>query len=68
MERMPAWPSQRPLTEVSYCHRPYGTPCVHEHACSRCRFSASRPPRIEGMTCNAEARLIEDPWRVPPSG
>jgi hypothetical protein len=20
------------------CHRPYGTPCIHEHACVRCRF------------------------------
>jgi len=39
------------------CHRPYGTPCVHEHACSRCRFLRVDPaqlPRIEEMTCNAE--------------
>jgi integrase len=44
------------------CHRPYGTPCVHEHACSRCRFLRVDPaqlPRIEEMTCNAEARLTE---------
>ncbi|WP_432945752.1 tyrosine-type recombinase/integrase [Kribbella sp. CA-253562] len=44
------------------CHRPYGTPCVHEHACSRCRFLRVDPaqlPRIEEMTCNAEARLAE---------
>ncbi len=42
------------------CHRPYGTPCVHEHACSRCRFLRVDPaqlPRIEEMACNAEARL-----------
>jgi integrase len=44
------------------CHRPYGTPCVHEHACSRCRFLRVDPaqlPRIEEMTSNAEARLTE---------
>jgi hypothetical protein len=44
------------------CHHPYGTPCVHEHACSRCRFLRVDPaqlPRIEEMTCNAEARLAE---------
>jgi hypothetical protein len=44
------------------CHRPYGTPCVHEHACSRCRFLRVDPaqlPRIEEMTCNAEERLTE---------
>jgi len=44
------------------CHRPYGTPCVHEHACARCRFLRVDPAqlaRIEEMTCNAEARLIE---------
>jgi hypothetical protein len=44
------------------CHRPYGTPCVHEHACSRCRFLRVDPaqlPRIEEMTCNAEDRLTE---------
>lgn len=23
------------------CHRPYGTPCVHEHACTRCRLLRS---------------------------
>jgi site-specific recombinase XerD len=26
------------------CHRPYGTPCVHEHACTRCPSCASTPP------------------------
>ncbi|WP_460652350.1 tyrosine-type recombinase/integrase [Kribbella endophytica] len=44
------------------CHRPYGTPCVHEHACSRCRFLRVDPaqlPRIEEMTSNATARLAE---------
>lgn len=44
------------------CHRPYGTPCVHEHACTRCRFLRVDPaqlPQIEEMTSNAEARLAE---------
>lgn len=44
------------------CHRPYGTPCVHEHACTRCRFLRVDPaqlPRIEQMTCSAEERLVE---------
>jgi hypothetical protein len=44
------------------CHRPYGTPCVHEHACTRCRFLRVDPAqlgRIEDMTSNAEARLVE---------
>ena len=44
------------------CHRPYGTPCVHEHACTRCRFLKIDPAqlgRIEEMTTNAEARLVE---------
>ena len=44
------------------CHRPYGTPCVHEHACTRCRFLRVDPAqlgRLEEMTTNAEARLVE---------
>jgi hypothetical protein len=44
------------------CHRPYGTLCVHEHACTRCRFFRVDPAqlgRIEEMTANAEARLAE---------
>jgi hypothetical protein len=44
------------------CHCPYGTPCVHEHACERCRFLRVDPaqlPRIEEMTCNAENRMEE---------
>lgn len=44
------------------CHRPYGTPCVHEHACTRCRFLRVDPAqlgRIEEMTENAEQRLLE---------
>lgn len=44
------------------CHRPYGTPCVHEHACTRCRFLRVDPAqlgRIEEMAKNAEDRLSE---------
>jgi hypothetical protein len=49
------------------CHRHHCTPCVHEHACSRCRFLRVDPaqlPRIEEMTSNAEARLAEAQDRV----
>lgn len=44
------------------CHRPYGTPCVHEHACARCRFLRVDPaqlPRITDMINNTEERLDE---------
>jgi integrase len=44
------------------CHRPYGTPCVHEHACVKCRFLRVDPgqlPRIEEVTTNANERLTE---------
>lgn len=43
-------------------HRPYATPCVHEHACVKCRFLQVDPAqasRIEDMTDNAEQRLVE---------
>jgi hypothetical protein len=44
------------------CHRPYGTHCAHQHACTRCRFLRVDPAqlgRIAEMTTNAEARLAE---------
>lgn len=44
------------------CHRPYATPCVHEHACIKCRFLQVDPAqagRIEDMAANAEERLDE---------
>jgi integrase len=44
------------------CHRPYATPCVHEHACIKCRFLQVDPAqsgRLEDMTVNAEERLEE---------
>lgn len=49
------------------CHRPYGTPCIHEHACTRCRFLKIDPAqsgRLDEMTLNAEARLQEARERV----
>ncbi|MDR7381184.1 tyrosine-type recombinase/integrase [Promicromonospora iranensis] len=49
------------------CHRPYGTPCVHEHACVKCRFLRVDPaqlPRIEDMTANATKRIAEAKERV----
>lgn len=49
------------------CHRPYGTPCIHEHACTRCRFLKIDPAqsgRLDEMTSNAEARLQEARERV----
>jgi integrase len=49
------------------CHRPYGTACVHEHACTRCRFLRVDPAqlgRLEEMTTNAEARLVEAKEKV----
>ncbi|WP_375504590.1 tyrosine-type recombinase/integrase [uncultured Jatrophihabitans sp.] len=49
------------------CHRPYGTPCVHEHVCTRCRFLRVDPAqlgRIEEMTDNAEQRLSEAKQKV----
>ncbi|MBT8162994.1 MULTISPECIES: tyrosine-type recombinase/integrase [Arthrobacter] len=44
------------------CHRPYATPCVHEHACVKCRFLQVDPAqagRLETMTEKAEQRLAE---------
>lgn len=44
------------------CHRPYATPCVHEHACVKCRFLQVDPAqagRLETMTENAGQRLTE---------
>lgn len=58
--RIPTRCSPRTSTSSSAA-APYGTPCVHEHACSRCRSSAStqRNSRIEEMIRNAEAHLAE---------
>ncbi|MEV4239748.1 site-specific integrase [Nocardia sp. NPDC050408] len=48
--------------ELGDCFRPYGTPCIHEHACVRCPFLRLDPtqrPRLEQMQHNARACLDE---------
>lgn len=44
------------------CHRPYGTPCVHEHACVRCpmlRLDPTQMPRLLAIEENTVERLEE---------
>lgn len=44
------------------CHRPYGTPCIHEHACVRCPMLQVEPgqiPRLQDLEGNALVRLEE---------
>lgn len=44
------------------CFRPYGTPCVHEHACIRCPFLRLDPeqlPRLDQIEANTQERLTE---------
>jgi integrase len=44
------------------CHRPYGTPCQHEHACVRCpmlRISLTQVPRLLEIESNTRERLDE---------
>ncbi|TDD23202.1 site-specific integrase [Actinomadura sp. KC06] len=44
------------------CHRPYGTPCQHEHACIRCpmlRLDPSQVPRLLQIEDNTNERLAE---------
>jgi integrase len=44
------------------CHRPYGTPCQHEHACVRCpmlRLSPDQVPRLLEIEANTRERLDE---------
>lgn len=44
------------------CHRPYGTPCIHEHACVRCPMLQVEPgqiPRLRDLENNALERLEE---------
>jgi integrase len=48
--------------ELGDCFRPYGTPCVHEHACVRCSFLRVDPaqrPRLKQMQANTRERLEE---------
>src|SRR6266508_3432834 len=49
------------------CDRPYGTPCIHEHACARCpmlRPQPSRLPVFAELEANLEERLAEARARV----
>lgn len=44
------------------CHRPYGTPCIHEHACVRCPMLQVDPAqlsRLQELETNAVTRLEE---------
>jgi hypothetical protein len=44
------------------CQRPYGTPCIHEHACVRCpmlRVDPARRARLEELRDNLTQRLDE---------
>jgi integrase len=44
------------------CHRPYGTACVHEHACVRCpmlRMDPAQLPRLSELETNTVQRLEE---------
>jgi integrase len=44
------------------CHRPYGTPCQHEHACVRCpmlRLDPAQVPRLLQIEANTCERLDE---------
>lgn len=44
------------------CGRPYGTPCVHEHACVRCPFLRVGPgqlPRLDELATNTSERIRE---------
>ncbi|MBF6149566.1 tyrosine-type recombinase/integrase [Nocardia nova] len=46
--------------ELGDCFRPYGTPCIHEHACVRCPFLRLDPaqvPRLDDIAANARDRL-----------
>lgn len=48
--------------ELGTCGRPYGTPCVHEHACIRCpmlRVEPRQRARLVEITCNLKDRIEE---------
>jgi integrase len=49
------------------CDRPYGTPCIHEHACVRCPMLRPDPTRLElfnELQDNLAARIAEARERV----
>ncbi len=44
------------------CFRPYGTPCIHEHACIRCpflRLDPTQSDRLDTIEANTRERLTE---------
>ncbi|WP_435593860.1 tyrosine-type recombinase/integrase [Nocardia sp. bgisy118] len=46
--------------ELGSCVRPYGTPCVHEHACLRCPFQQIEPtqlPRLDEIQADITKRI-----------
>ncbi|WP_199515948.1 tyrosine-type recombinase/integrase [Nucisporomicrobium flavum] len=48
--------------ELGDCFRPYGTPCVHEHACVRCpflRLDPTQAPRLDIIEASTKDRLAE---------
>jgi site-specific recombinase XerD len=55
--------------ELGSCGRPYGTPCVHEHACIRCPMLSINPkmlPRLDELEQDLLARrhrAVEENWR-----
>lgn len=57
----------RRKVELGNCGRPYGTPCVHEHACVRCPMLQVNPamlPRLDEL----EADLLERRARAEREG
>lgn len=48
--------------ELGDCGRPYGTPCIHEHACLRCpmlRIDPRQRARLEQIIRNLTERITE---------
>lgn len=46
--------------EMGNCVRPYGTPCVHEHACLRCPFQQIEPaelPKLDKVRADISRRI-----------
>ncbi|WP_245827763.1 tyrosine-type recombinase/integrase [Sinomonas mesophila] len=44
------------------CHRPYGTPCIHEHACVRCpmlQVDPNQMPRLQEIEAKTLERIDE---------
>ena len=48
--------------ELATCGRPYGTPCIHEHACIRCamlRLDPRQKGRLGEIIINLRDRISE---------